>query len=119
MIRQYINILEAIEKGCPLATQDSEVNEKNRNKAKEEYHYGPKNLDDTNDEFWNSLAAKWEVDTDIAKTRLCGNCKAFDTSPDMLRCIGDETGEVGYCTFLEFTCSAKRTCEKWIEEETK
>lgn len=38
--RKYINIVEAANKGCPIATYDIDVNLKNRQKAIDEYHYG-------------------------------------------------------------------------------
>ena len=43
MYRKYINIVEAANKGCPIATYDIDVNLKNRQKAIDEYHYGPAN----------------------------------------------------------------------------
>ena len=49
-MRNFINLLEAIEKGCPPATQNIELNLKNRQKAIDEYHYGPLNPAEPNDE---------------------------------------------------------------------
>ena len=37
-IRDYINFMEAVERGCPPATQSIDLNLKNRQKAIEEYH---------------------------------------------------------------------------------
>ena len=45
MYRKYINIVEAANKGCPIATHDIDINLKNRQKAIDEYHYGPANPD--------------------------------------------------------------------------
>ena len=57
-MRNYINIIEAIEKGCPPATQDISLNLRNRQKAIDEYHYGPLNPNEPNDEYWQELADK-------------------------------------------------------------
>ena len=46
MYRKYINIVEAANRGCPIATHDIDVNLKNRQKAIDEYHYGPANPDE-------------------------------------------------------------------------
>ena len=40
-MRDLISIIEALEQGCPPATQDITLNLKNRQKAIDEYHYGP------------------------------------------------------------------------------
>ena len=59
---------------------------------------------------------------------LCGNCAAFDITPEMLDCIktglmqgngldADEVivrAELGYCRMLNFKCAASRTCSAWI-----
>jgi hypothetical protein len=129
-MRNYINIIEAIEKGCPPATQDISLNLRNRQKAIDEYHYGPLNPNEPNDEYWQELADKWNTD-DIksVKQNRCGNCAAFDISPDMLDCIAQgigsepgsdphdtiDAGDLGYCKFLKFKCAAKRTCDAWVE----
>ena len=55
-MRDLINIMEAIEKGCPPATQSIELNLKNRQKAIDEYHYGPLNPNEPNEEYWAELA---------------------------------------------------------------
>ena len=129
-LRNYINLIEAIEKGCPPATQSIELNLKNRQKAIEEYGYGPLNPALPNEKFWNAKAEMWQLDDpEDAKTSLCGNCAAFDMSEDMLDCIargiGEEpgsdphdtidAGHLGYCKFLKFKCAAKRTCDAWVE----
>lgn len=38
MLKKYINIVEAANKGCPIATYDIDVNLKNRQKAIDAYH---------------------------------------------------------------------------------
>jgi hypothetical protein len=129
-MRDLINLLEAMEKGCPPATQSIDLNLKNRQKAIEEYGYGPLNPNEPNLKFWNAKAEMWQLDDpEDAKTSLCGNCAAFDVSEDMLDCIAKgigsepgsdpydsiDAGDLGYCKFLKFKCAAKRTCDAWVE----
>lgn len=129
---------------CPKATQDLDLNLKNRQKAIDKYIYGPKNpnLDNkksepNNDAFWKKIAKVWskkgdELDIKEAKTMRCGNCAAFDTSKEMLNCIAEgikgedkgedpwdtiNSGKLGYCHFLKFKCAAKRTCKAWVVKE--
>lgn len=129
MYRKYIRIVEAVEKGCPVATYDIDVNLKNRQKAIDEYHYGPANPNEPGD-YWKKAADRWNVTEKIVKTMLCENCGAFDVSDDMRKCIedgirGDDTkiadarapidlADLGYCTFLKFKCAGKRTCSAFI-----
>jgi hypothetical protein len=125
-MRNFITIVEALEKGCPPATQDIDLNLKNRQKAIDEHLYGPLNPDEPNDEYWQRLADKWNTDdVDSVKSSLCGNCAAFDITTKVLDCIekgiGDidakatvEAGELGYCKFLKFKCASRRTCDAWI-----
>ena len=118
------------EEGCPPATQDITLNLKNRQKAIDEYHYGPLNPNLPNDEYWAELADKWNTrDIDSVKQNRCGNCGAFDVSKDMQACIAKgigsepgssamdavDAGQLGYCKFLKFKCASKRTCDAWIE----
>ena len=42
-MRNFIRLVEAMEKGCPVATHDIELNLKNRQAAIDDYHYGPAN----------------------------------------------------------------------------
>ena len=129
MYRKYINIVEAANKGCPIATYDIDVNLKNRQKAIDEYHYGPLNPNLPNDEDWAELADKWNTsDIESVKQNLCGNCAAFDITEKMQSCIAKgigsepgsdpmstvDAGTLGYCKFLKFKCAAKRTCAAWI-----
>ena len=127
--RKYINIVEAANKGCPIATHDIDVNLKNRQKAIDEYHYGPANPDHPED-YWKKAADTWNIAEKTAKTMLCANCGAFDVSDDMRECIesgirGDDhatadarapidLADLGYCTFLKFKCAGTRSCSAWI-----
>jgi hypothetical protein len=117
-------------KSCPAATQDIKLNLKNRQKAINEFGYGPLDPDQPNKKFWDEKVKEWKLDTvKEAKTALCGNCAAFDISKKTLNCIskgiGDdggsedpmdvvEAGDLGYCRFLKFKCAAKRTCDAWV-----
>jgi hypothetical protein len=53
MYRKYIRIVEAANKGCPIATYDIDV--KNRQKAIDAYHYGPANPDEP-ESYWKAAA---------------------------------------------------------------
>jgi hypothetical protein len=121
---------EAMSSSCPISTKDQTVNIENRQKAIDEFVYGPEKIDEVNDEFWNEKKTKFmEKTTELAKQKLCGNCAAFSLKANMLKClddgidktidendIWDSKGEDrGYCEFLEFKCHAKRTCNSWVE----
>jgi len=115
---------------CPPATQDIALNLKNRQKAINEYGYGPLNPLEPNEKFWAKKQDMWQLDSiDDAKKSLCGNCAAFDVSEDAIACIeqgiGDdsgsenphdvvEAGDLGYCRFLKFKCASLRTCDAWV-----
>ena len=85
-------------KSCPVATRDSDVNEKNKEAAVETADYR-----DPSDSGGFRL------------TDVCGNCSAYNQTEDVLECIGDESGDLGYCQMLKFVCSADHTCDKWVE----
>jgi hypothetical protein len=115
---------------CPIATQDIDVNLKNRKKAIDEYMYGPLDPNQPNEEYWQEIAAEWNMDDiEQAKSARCGNCAAFDITKKMQSCIAKgigsepgsdamdtiDAGTLGYCKFLKFKCAAKRTCSAWVE----
>jgi hypothetical protein len=119
--------LESALKPCPEPTQDIDLNLENRQKAIDEYMYGPADPSNPGD-YWDELAMVWNED-DIAdvKKMVCGNCAAFNVSKRMKACIetgfqdeGEDdwntvdAGELGYCQFLNFKCAAKRTCKAWV-----
>ena len=127
-MRNYLNLLEAISNGCPTATHDIDLNLKNRQKAIDEYHYGPANPERAED-YWSKSAKIFKVNVATARTMQCGNCAAFDVSDSMRKCMasgiqGDETGvdanasinlaDLGYCNFLHFKCAGSRSCKAWI-----
>ena len=95
-MRNLINLVEAVQRGCPLATHDIDENLKNRQTAIDEYHYGPANPDRAED-YWTKSARGFKVSVATARTMQCGNCAAFDVSDSMRECIaagirGDATG---------------------------
>lgn len=129
MIKLKHILIEAQTK-CPPATQDISLNLENRQKAIDEYGYGPLNPSEENKKFWQKKVDMWDLDSaEEAKKSLCGNCAAFDVTEKTLACIakgiGDDegsedpyqvidAGQLGYCRFLKFKCAAKRTCDAWV-----
>ena len=127
-MRNYINLLEAMERGCPPATQSIDVNLKNRQQAIDNYYYGPANPDEPGS-YWKDAARRWNINEKTAKTMKCGNCAAFDVSDKMWACMeagikGDEKAadalatihraDLGYCNFLHFKCAGTRSCTAWV-----
>lgn len=124
-INYTITKLAQKEKDCPDATQDIELNLKNRQIAINKHGYGPADPSQPNEKFWLKKMKMWKVD-DLSevKNMLCGNCAAFDITSKTLDCIekgiGEEAtdtvnaGKLGYCKFLKFKCAAKRTCDAWV-----
>ena len=114
---------------CPPATQDITLNLENRQKAIDEYGYGPLNPAMPNNKFWMKKVDEWNLDSaEEAKKSLCGNCAAFDVRRDTLDCIATgidagnpadaegviDAGDLGYCKFLKFKCASRRTCDAWV-----
>lgn len=110
---------------CPPATQDIKLNLKNRQKAINEFGYGPADPSQENKKFWLKKMKMWDVeDLSEVKNMLCGNCAAFDITSKTLDCIetgigedAEETidaGQLGYCKFLKFKCASERTCDAWV-----
>lgn len=112
---------------CPPATQDIALNLKNRKNAIDTAMYGPLNPAEPNDEYWQTLADEWGVDSDTARGQVCGNCAMFNISPRMKDCIEsgitddsdtfdkiDAAGELGYCEAFDFKCASARTCRAWV-----
>lgn len=127
---KLIDLINEEDLKCPPATQNISLNLKNRQKAIDEYGYGPLNPEQPNEKFWQKKVEEWGLDSaDEAKEALCGNCAAFDQTKKTLDCIaqgiGDDqgsenpmdvikAGDLGYCRFLKFKCAAKRTCDAWV-----
>ncbi len=132
---------------CPAAVKDEALNRKNKSAAAQEHHYGPdpfgRALTTTlgvvrglpvlapsgNPGYWAAKAARKGVPLAQAAKQLCGNCKAFNVTPEMVACGGASerpilvecakggpprlTTPVGYCEMHEFKCSALRSCDTW------
>jgi len=114
----------------PIAAKDQSVNIENRQKAIDEFSYGPEKIDETNDDFWEEKKTKFMVQTaDLAKQNLCGICAAFNIKSEMIKNLDNgidkkidendiwdaDKENRGYCEFLDFKCHAKRTCNSWVE----
>ena len=39
----------------------------------------------------------------------------YNQTDDILECIGDESGNTGYCQMLKFVCMNENTCDEWAE----
>ena len=113
-------VLEKTGMSCPAATQDLELNTKNRDAAIKEKHiqYGPLNVDEPGD-YWKDIAEYWNTTENAAKKSLCGNCVAFDISPRMDDCmpgpVSDPDGRLGYCWMHHFKCHSARACRTWAK----
>tara|TARA_A100000172_G_scaffold81156_1_gene73435 strand:- start:8823 stop:9302 length:480 start_codon:yes stop_codon:yes gene_type:complete len=132
--RQFMNedvrvtFKKAIDLVCPPATQDLELNTKNRDSAihAEHIQYGPLNVGMPGD-YWEEIADYWNTTEEAAEASNCGVCTAFDISPRMLECMpgetSDEDGVLGYCWMHNFKCHSARACRTWakggpIEEDS-
>jgi hypothetical protein len=103
---------------CPPATQDLEINTKNRDATLKNYNYGPLNVDEPGT-YWKDIAKYWKTTEKAAKASVCANCVAFDISPRMLDCMPGETsdddGVLGYCWMHHFKCHSARSCHTWAK----
>jgi hypothetical protein len=112
---------------CPEATQNIEVNLKNRQNAIDTANYGPLNPNEPNEDYWKAKADMFKGDVAAAKKAICGNCVFFVQTKQMLDCIasgigGDvkdewdtiQAGDLGYCEAFDFKCAAGRTCDAWV-----
>ena len=128
---KLLDILNEVELNeCPAPTQNIALNLENRQKAINEFGYGPLNPNEPNEKFWQAKVDMWKLDSaEEAKKSLCGNCAAFDITTKTLDCIAKgigsdggtedpfdviEAGKLGYCRFLKFKCAAARTCDAWV-----
>ncbi len=131
---------QAVSFACPPATQDLEINTRNRNSAIEADYiqYGPLNLSD--EQYWERAADHWKTTPEVAKQSRCYNCVAFDISPRMQDCMpglimkqediaeaiekNEPWETLGYCWMHSFKCHSDRACYTWaaggpiIEDET-
>jgi len=116
------------QEGCPPATQDVELNLKNRQNAIDTAMYGPLDIKNPGD-YWKNIAEKWGVDEETARGETCGNCAAFNITKKMLECIAQgigtepssdpwdviEAGDLGYCEIFKFKCNGNRSCSAHID----
>ena len=113
-------LLGESEMDCPKATQDLELNTKNRDSSIKSEHikYGPLNVDEPGD-YWQDLSKHWDTTEEAAKKSLCGNCVAFDISKRMDECMpgvtSDDDGRLGYFWMHNFKCHSARTCYTWAK----
>jgi hypothetical protein len=116
---------EKFQEDCPEATQNVEVNLKNRQRAIDEAHYGPLNPNEPNEEYWKKKADMFGGDVESAKKALCANCAFFVKTPSMLECIASgindineldtiQVANIGYCEAFDFKCAGARTCDAWV-----
>ena len=119
-LRQYINIIEAAESSCPLATKDIQLNTTNRDATIKNFNYGPLNVTEPGD-YWKDIAKYWNTTEEAAKKSNCGNCVAFDISPRMEECMpgsvsqDEDGGRLGYCWMHHFKCHSLRSCHTWAK----
>jgi len=107
---------------CPKPAKSIELNTVNRDRGIEKPHimYGPLNITEPGD-YWEKIAKKWKTTEKAAKKSLCGNCVAFDISPQMEECMPGEVeedadgGRLGYCWMHHFKCHSLRTCNTWAK----
>lgn len=83
---------------CPLPTQDPEMNAENREEAVQYANY-----------------REPEGGGAFRQDEVCGSCGAYNQTEDMLECIGDESGNTGYCQKWKFVCEASYTCDSWVK----
>ena len=76
---------------CPVATQDAQENEDSKRVAIKEFQYGPA----------------------MDPEQSCGNCAYYNISPQMQKCMGDDSGDIGYCQLLKFMCAASNSCSSF------
>tara|TARA_R110002012_G_scaffold319529_1_gene540517 strand:- start:11419 stop:14814 length:3396 start_codon:yes stop_codon:yes gene_type:complete len=117
-IEEKVAKYRADENKCPPATQDSSINSKNQKATIENYSYGPMNVKEPKD-YWEKIAKEWGKTVAESKKQNCGNCVAFDISPQMEKCgVGKSSdGEktIGYCWMHHFKCQSARTCNTWAK----
>jgi hypothetical protein len=111
---------QAVKFVCPEPTKSVLLNTANRDRARtfDTISYGPLNINEPGD-YWDKIAEKWDTSVKAAKMSLCGNCVAFDVSPQMEQCMPGEVeedengGRLGYCWMHHFKCHNMRTCNTW------
>jgi hypothetical protein len=87
---------------CPIATQDSKVNDRNKAEAESKAKYA-----EAGDEEYS-----------------CGNCSRFIQTPEMIDCMISgmpedmqeivDDDDIGYCARWDFRCSEDYVCDRWL-----
>ena len=77
---------------CPIATQDQEVNDVNKMYAESEGNY-----------------------RESVSEEACGVCSSYNQTSETLECIGDDSGELGYCQVYKFVCATEYVCDSWSQ----
>ena len=107
---------------------DAETNVQNRDLVIANWMLGPEktSVDPAeNADYWQRLAAAWNVTELEARRQLCANCEYYNNTPaklEMMEAIPlDEFdmdgGGRGYCTKFDFICHSLRSCQAWEERE--
>jgi len=84
--------------GCPLPTKDEDLNAENRQEAVDEANY-----------------REPDAGSAFRADQVCGSCAAYNQTSEMLSCIGDDSGSLGYCQIWKFVCASEKTCDSWAE----
>lgn len=112
--------------GYPAATQNIQINIRNRQEAIDVANYGPINPAIENANYWNQKAEMFKTSVEDAKSARCANCAAFVQTKEMIDAIANGLGgepmayeiakiaNLGYCDIFEFKCAGQRTCDAWI-----
>lgn len=116
---------------CPLVLQDNSLNVKNHLMVISEHGLGPSDPTQSNSEFWQDKATKWQTTEGDARCRLCANCEHYLSTTEINDCIlagpakdikasnlpltpkwaDIESRPVAICTLYNITCSPLRTCD--------
>jgi hypothetical protein len=83
---------------CPVPTQDSDLNEKNQQGAVEDADY-----------------RNPAEDGGFVVSELCGNCGAYNQTAEILDCLQDDSGDLGYCQIYKFVCASDHVCNDWVK----
>ena len=77
---------------CPVATQDEEVSHINKVYAHDTANY-----------------------EEAVSDESCGVCASYNQTPNVLECMGDDSGDIGYCQIYKFVCMSDYVCDSWSE----
>ena len=107
---------------------DAETNVQNRDLVIANWMLGPEKTSvdpAANVDYWQKIAAAWNVTEEEARRQLCANCEYFNNSPaklEMMEAVPLDAydmdgGGRGYCTKFDFICHSLRACQAWEEKE--